>query len=77
MTTPTPLSIPPSGGAPGENLRNFFRSFDQAVRWVVYPPHPPGEEGKKQKEMDMAWMIQNNLVGKALEESDAFPETAL
>jgi hypothetical protein len=76
MTPPTPLRIPPFGGAPGENLRNFFRRFDQAVRWVVYPPYPPGEEGKKQKEMDMAWMIQNNLVGKAREESDAFPEAA-
>jgi hypothetical protein len=76
MTTPTPLRIPPFGGAPGENLRNFFRRFDQAVRWVVYPPYPPGEEGKKQKEMDMAGMIQNSLVGKALEESDTFLEAA-
>jgi hypothetical protein len=26
--------------------------------------------------MDMAWMIQNSLVGKVPEESDAFPEAA-
>jgi hypothetical protein len=42
----------------------------------VYPPYPPGEEGKKQKEVDMAGMLLNSLVGKALKEVDAFPEVA-
>ena len=76
MTSPTSLRIPPFGGTPGENLSSFFRRFDRAVRWVVYPRYPAGEEGRRQKEMDMALMIQDNLIGKALEESDAFPEAA-
>jgi len=70
MTSPTSLRIPPFGGTPGENLSSFFRRFDRAVQWVVYPRYPAGEEGRSQKEMDMALMIQDNLIGKALEESD-------
>jgi len=76
MTTPTSLRIPPFGGTPGENLNSFLRRFDRAVRWAVFPRYPAGEEGEMQKEMDMGLMIQDNLIGKALEESDAFPEAA-
>ena len=76
MTIPTSLRTPPFGGTPGENLSSFFRRFDRAVRWVVHPRYSAGEEGRRQKEMDMALMIQDNLIGKALEESDTFPEAA-
>jgi len=76
MNTPTSLMILPFGGTPDENLSSFFRWFDKAVRWVVYPHYPAGVEGRRQKEMDMALMIQDNLIGKALEELDAFPEAA-
>ena len=76
MTSPTSLRIPPFGGTPGENLSSFFKMFHRAVRWVVYPRYPAGEEGRRQKEMDMALVIQDNFIGKALEESDAFPEAA-
>ena len=48
MTTPTSLKIPPFGGTPGENLNGFFRRFDRAVRWAVYPQYPTGEEGERQ-----------------------------
>jgi len=65
MNTPTSLRIPQFGSTPGENLSSFFRRFDRAIRWVVYPRYPAGEEGRRQKEMDMALMIQDNLIGKA------------
>jgi len=74
MTTPTSLRIPPFVGTRGDNLNSFFTRFGGAVRWVVYPRYPTSEEGRRQKEMDMALMIQDNLIGKALEESDTFPE---
>jgi len=64
MNTPTSLKILPFGGTPDENLSSFFRWFDRVVRWVVYPHYPTGEEGRRQKEMDMALMIQDNLIGK-------------
>ena len=76
MITHTSLRIPPFGGTQDENLSNFFRRFDRAVRWVVYARYPASAEGMRQKEMDMALMIQDNLVGKALEESVIFPEAA-
>ena len=63
-------------GTPGENLSSFFRRFDREVRWVIYPRYPTCDKGERQKETDMAMVIQENLVGKALEESDAFPEAA-
>jgi len=46
-TTPTSLRIPPFGGTPVENLSSFFRRFDRAVRWVVHPRYPAGEEGRR------------------------------
>jgi len=76
MTTSTSLKIPPFGGTPGENLNSFFRRFDRVVRRVVYPPYPAGEEGERLNEMDMALMMQDNLVGRSLEKSDAFLNAA-
>jgi len=76
MTSSTSLKIPPFGGTPGENLNSFFRRFDRAVRRVVYPPYPAGEEGERLNEMGMTLMMQDNLVGKSLEKSDAFPNAA-
>jgi len=43
---------------------------------IAYPRYPAGKEGERQKEVDTALMIQDNLIWKALEESDTFTEAA-
>jgi len=73
MTTPTPLSDLPFRVTPGEKLDGYFRGYNRAVKWAVYPAYLAGEECNKQKQMKMAQMIQDNLIGKWLAESEAFP----
>jgi hypothetical protein len=57
----TSMRIRPPGGTQGENLESFLRRFDSTVRGAVYPLYPDNEKGARQKEMDMALMIQGNL----------------
>jgi len=74
--SPTSVKIPPFGGTLGETLDSFLRRFDRAARWAVDPLHPNNAKVARQKELEMPLMLQDNLIGKAPEESEAFRETA-
>jgi hypothetical protein len=69
------VKIPPFAGKDDESLQMFFRRFDMAVRWTTFPVYPETQDGVLAKEQDTVLMMQNNLAGVALRESNGFLPT--